>query len=539
MQLLPGLRRIPVSTMANEPSFDRAFRALAWLLIVVGFVVRLERYALDFPIWGDESFVALNFLDRDFLGLTRALESNQIAPVLFLWIELAATKLLGHSTWALRLLPMLAGLTSLLMFRSLARRLVSEGAATLAVGVLAVSFWPVTQSTTIKPYAGDLLCSLALLIPAVRYLQSADLRWLWLLIALIPVVLLMSYPAVFIVAAVGLALAPTVWRRGSGDKFTFALLNLFAVAVFLGHYLWVGRAQIGTTGGDVQQYYQGYWSYGFPPHNLWGWPVWLLQVHVGRMFAYPGGDKWLCWLPFGLFLLGTWRFRNERGWSLSVLLLGPFALNLVAAALGKYPYGACGRLSQHLAPAICLLIGVGADWCLQFRATSASAYLQGVRLTVLGLAGIGLALLLGQAYEPFHDREARWTDRVAMELVRQSRSDEPIIVLNPREHVWQTLRWRLASARRVEWVAADGPRCANTKGRIWVFHINGEANAPPEMQLLLTGGNFPRKVVAQAHFVLPPSKGTTGPTRRVSVYCCDRSGAAPRPIPVFSSMPAD
>jgi hypothetical protein len=42
---------------------------------------RAVRYALGFPIWGDEAFVAVNLLTRDFRGMTAPLEYDRSSAV--------------------------------------------------------------------------------------------------------------------------------------------------------------------------------------------------------------------------------------------------------------------------------------------------------------------------------------------------------------------------------------------------------------------------------------------------------------------------
>ena len=55
----------------------------AWVvvLLALGVAQRLLRYLLRFPVWGDEAFVCLNLMDRDYLGLLRPLRFDQVAPL--------------------------------------------------------------------------------------------------------------------------------------------------------------------------------------------------------------------------------------------------------------------------------------------------------------------------------------------------------------------------------------------------------------------------------------------------------------------------
>ena len=69
-------------------------------LVSLGVIWRVARFAAGPPLWGDEAFLAVNVLLRDFAGLLRPLEYYQIAPVGFLWGELAMVRALGRSEWA-------------------------------------------------------------------------------------------------------------------------------------------------------------------------------------------------------------------------------------------------------------------------------------------------------------------------------------------------------------------------------------------------------------------------------------------------------
>ena len=93
-----------------------------------------------FPLWPDESYLAENFLDRRFLGLTQPLDYIQIAPILYLWLQHAILKLLGFSELTLRFYAFACGIGSLFLFRYLASRLLQGTAYLLAFGIFAVAY---------------------------------------------------------------------------------------------------------------------------------------------------------------------------------------------------------------------------------------------------------------------------------------------------------------------------------------------------------------------------------------------------------------
>ena len=80
-------------------------RTKRWLLLLValGLIARLVRYAVGFPIWGDESFVACNFLTRDLHGLlSQPLEFEMVVPLGWLVPTHLLSSWLGPEPWVLR-----------------------------------------------------------------------------------------------------------------------------------------------------------------------------------------------------------------------------------------------------------------------------------------------------------------------------------------------------------------------------------------------------------------------------------------------------
>ena len=94
-----------------------------WFFVGLGIAVRLVRYLVNYPIWHDEAFLAVNFWDRDYVDLLRPLDYGQVAPWLFLAIERTAVTWLGYSELALRLFPTICSILSLPLLRHVAGRL--------------------------------------------------------------------------------------------------------------------------------------------------------------------------------------------------------------------------------------------------------------------------------------------------------------------------------------------------------------------------------------------------------------------------------
>ena len=339
-----------------------------WIMVflAVGVAARLIRYLLRFPLWGDEAMLAMNFLDRDYAGLMQPLNFHQVAPLLFLWIELTAVKLLGFHEWSLRLFPLLCSFASLFLFHRLARLLLRGTALVLAVGIFAVTYSGLRYASEMKPYAVDLMVSTLLLLLAVRWWrQPDDTRWLWALAAVVPLALGLSYPAVFVAGGVSLAVAAVLWgTRSRRGWWVWGVYNLALAGSFLAWY----RLTIGPQAGAELDLMAAMWSEAFPPRDsLVSLFAWLARVHAGPLLAVPvGGDHWgsvgttlMCLVAVGV-LIRRGRYR------LLVLCSAPFALNLIAAAVRRFPYGGHMRLAMHLMPLACILAGIGAAAVLKW-----------------------------------------------------------------------------------------------------------------------------------------------------------------------------
>src|SRR5262245_54564259 len=114
----------PLQSPEGDLPFLTPRRLEKWTLafVILGLVARCVRYFMKFPLWEDECFLCTNLLDRGYGELTGALDYHQVAPVLFLWLQLTIVKLFGFAELPLRLVSFVAGIGSLLLFWRLARR---------------------------------------------------------------------------------------------------------------------------------------------------------------------------------------------------------------------------------------------------------------------------------------------------------------------------------------------------------------------------------------------------------------------------------
>lgn len=404
---------------------------LAWLLL---------RYALGFPLWGDEGFVAVNLQEKSFAELIQPLEYGQVAPLLWWWLEKATYLLFGGSVWALRLPALLAAIVTTWLLLRLFLRALPQPSALFAFAVFAVAYYPLRHGVELKPYAFDLLWAAAMLNLALDLFapqaQPQPARARRQLLALMILSLLGvwgSMPSLFLSAALGLACV-WYWRPAQraahgAPPLPFALLLLWGTAL-MADAAWMVQVFAGPhTAAAPWLPAMDMWTRTFPPLEQW-WriPDWWLTMHTGWLSAYPtGGPPPGSALNFGLIVIGAiGLWRTKRRFFLW-LLLGPLLFNFVAAAMGRYPYGGSIRVSIYLAPAMCLLLGHGLSLCFDRLQKGARAKASHTLLAILFLfGGLGVVRDMQQPYKGISDLRSK---EFARELAAQTQSGDLVTVL--------------------------------------------------------------------------------------------------------------
>ena len=344
--------RFPALTPAR---FLRVLTESPWAvtaIVALGLACRRRQYLAGSSYWYDEAYLLLNVTARSFGELVGPLDLNQVAPPFFLWILRALYEVLGQGEWVMRLPAALAGALALLLIVPLARRAVGAPGWLWAVGLCGGSNHCLTHGTQVKPYAGDLLATEAVLLAAVIYFAPESTRRgrAGALAALLVGALLLpwlSFPSVFVLGGVCLALGADAFRRGRA-----AWLRAAAVSVLLAASagaLWLVAAR---------HHNSDYQRHSFSPHFLdtsspWAAVAWTAEtfVHVAHYGNRDLGIPLAALAALGVVV--CWRRRP----TLVVLLLGPLALAAAASALERYPLG--DRLCFFAVPCVWLLAATG------------------------------------------------------------------------------------------------------------------------------------------------------------------------------------
>src|SRR5262245_47290903 len=121
---------------------SRAWWRSPWIvggLIVAGLAVRAFAYFSNVTPLLDEILLSRHIIEAPVATLAAApLSLDQVAPRGFLLAERLSVTMFGPNELALRLVPFLCGLATLWLFWRLARRVLTGGAAIIALALVAI-----------------------------------------------------------------------------------------------------------------------------------------------------------------------------------------------------------------------------------------------------------------------------------------------------------------------------------------------------------------------------------------------------------------
>lgn len=416
-------------------------RLIVAATVAVSVAVRLGYYLARPSLTIDETTLGLDLGLRSFGDLTHPLASLQTGPLLFLWGEKLGVATLGVNEYALRLIPLIAGLLVPAYVWMVGRRLLPEPLAILAMALAAASPALIQYTVTAKPYIVDALIALVVLQCTLDLLGHPDSPAVWLRFGLLGAVsIVTSLPAPFVLAGGVTAVmldGPAPFRRTTWRLFTcVAAWGAVWAALYARLYGPIAASW----------YMQQFWGpASFFPLRATGW--WnlargVVMSLIGR--PAPPGVIIICAAVVGV-ALWAWLTRLPRAYA--ALVGVPVAVLLMASARNHYPLAA--RLLIFVVPVLVLsLASLASRAALLARRLG---YVVAV-LALLGFVGVDVA----HPYRPPATRPAVDT------LLRLLGPGEPVYLAGGSVPAWAlyTTDWRVPDTAYLDWVE----RVAGTPG---------------------------------------------------------------------------
>jgi len=336
---------------------ERDWRVLAGIIIGLGILLRVIPYLHNRSLWLDETWLALNILQKPFSQLMGPLDWKQMAPIGFLFIEKTLVLTFGDSEYVLRFFPLLAGIFSLFLFYGVARRILTIRGCAIALGLFAISEPLIRYSSELKQYSSDVTIALSIYLLGLYCVEKESRFVLSLFLFSITGAILIwfSHPAIFSLAGVGIAL--TVYGLKTWKWQRVAWLTLPA-CFWLGSfviYYFITHLDLSQNATMVKAWSGSSSFMPIMPTSVWD--LMLFQQTFFNVFRNPGGFSFYGLAAF-CFLVGWASAFSEKRYAWHLLTLS-ILITLIASGLHKYPFQ--GRLILFLVPAILIFIGGGVD----------------------------------------------------------------------------------------------------------------------------------------------------------------------------------
>ena len=447
---------LPAFVSGTAPRLARLPFLLATFAVLAGVALRIMLYLRDPSVWHDEAALLVNVIDKTFAQLSGPLEFAEAAPPLFMWLERAVVVSIGSDTFAVRLPVLLAGCATVLVMVPLARRILAPRAVPLALAVVALSQKLLAHSVEAKPYVIDALCAAALAWMFLRSRMWKPVTRLLTFAALAPWLLWLSYPAVFGVG--GIVLALLIDERPHWNDRLACAAGLLIVTTFVAFAALVAGPVRAQHAAPLWQI----WRAALPDYARW-WtvPGWLIRETIGIAdygFRPLGG---LLLVAAFVGVRAIWR----RDRALAIAFGAPWGLAVVAALAGQYPY-AGSRVLVFTLPALAICSAEGADVFVTMYGTAVR------RLTrvAVGAAVAGALFLAARDAVDGGDRpDAAKAARFV--LSRLAPGD-----------AWEAPYWEYRYYLRSPGSSVDRTSSAPNSGRLWVI-IHGSSLADRERLL--------------------------------------------------------
>lgn len=389
-------------------------------VVAIGVSLRFWQWLGGASLWIDELAIAHNLVDRGLVDLlVRPLDYSQVAPVGFLALEWLVSRSLGTSEWALRLVPLLAGVMALACFARLARVVLDGWGAVAATAVFAFAPVMIRFSAMLKPYSADVAAVVLLTLVGLERNDARRRAWT-AYVAVTLIVPWMSNAAVLALAGIApLLFWQDLRRRARAPRVLVAAFAAAAASTAL-----AAAWSSSLMDGDMLTYMQTYWASQFPPRSfgslsdlLWpgrafhevsrsAFPEWRPGPGLPRVLLAP-----VVAAPALICLAGMWRvWRTDR--LLAVVLAVPAVVLLAVSAAHLYPISR--RLVLWLVP-LFLLTFVAGLGVLTRRLPRGNEIRAGALFAMVLFAVWGLTnsppVMRMQEYGPLmQDMRSRWND---------------------------------------------------------------------------------------------------------------------------------
>jgi hypothetical protein len=317
-------------------------------------------------LWEDEAHLALNFITKDYIGITGVLDYEQSAPVLFLLTVEAFTHIGGFSIYALRAFPLLVSLLALPLYYVLVKELIgSRITALFAFFLFAANLALIYFVNELKPYTVDV--SVYIILGTIAFSTHPFLvRHRNTLLAISgSLAIVYSNVGFIVLSCIAFVYISEWYREKKVEKHMLVIMLIWACVFVVNYYFFIYRY-------PYAEHVRSLWAGRYLPTDLLSceFSTFLkttLRETGFTLLLYVSDIKGVGWLLLIVFYLGIISTVRKKNYRLLVFSCGPVLLHLGISAAEQYPF--YYRFVLYLLPGLMMLMAEGsrviANWLTQ------------------------------------------------------------------------------------------------------------------------------------------------------------------------------
>lgn len=355
---------------------EQKTKILIKIIIGLGVFIRLYQFFVNRSLYHDEALLARNINDLSFGELTGILEFNQAAPFAFLWLTKVSVMFLGNIEYAFRLIPLIAGITSIFLFYKISKNYFKHPFLLIALAFFAFNNHLIFYSISFKQYGIDAFLGL-LITYALYSFKFQTWRHAFFLGLFGAISIYFSQPSIFFLASLGIVLSIKYLTHSNFDSFKKLAFSGSIWVLSFGIYFFV-FLRPSLASDFLQNYHLQYYM----PLSFWKWESWTWYVNSFiNLYSNPTDIHFaILGAVFGVLGIAYGIWKKDLKY---LFLMLPIILAFGASAFGKY--STIPRLMLFATPAFVIFMVKGIDIFYQKLGNYFPKYSMPITLVICGV----------------------------------------------------------------------------------------------------------------------------------------------------------
>lgn len=328
------------------------------VVIIVGVAISIFQFVFNRSLWLDESFLALNLMNRSYFELLMPLDHNQIAPILFLLIEKIFSSIMGYSEYGLRLLPLLSYWGAIYFLYKILKILkLNIYIIALSLSLFVFNGTTIYYSSEVKQYMIDVLVITCMFYLVLKNYDSIRSKYLLIGILGVHSIFLSNVSPIILLCSGGYLLYNN-FKSKRKEFWPTIIVSFIWFVYFVIYYLFF------IYNHPIKDYMLEYWTNAnaFMPINPFS--IEFIQFIVGKYYMYYLYLFDFGWIGFYglqmLFLLGCYNLMEKRKLGILAIGIAPIIVHLVLSSIKLYPFDL--RLILYTCPTFIIVVSFGLEY---------------------------------------------------------------------------------------------------------------------------------------------------------------------------------